>query len=417
MTLSPQPSADPAGPVFQPIVTVDALTAEAQRFFAQLALLTPEQVANRAGWTLGIILGAFALLWLLRFSIRLVARWLSPRHDKDDERGKEARRQIGSWTMGAARFVIGMFALGWVLFVWGFDVRAGALGQVLAVIWRAGIIVIIAVAALEISTFLITRILHRGARHARDVRRAAQLRTLAPVLKAVAHSLIILVGTMMALSQFGVEIAPLIAGAGIIGLAIGFGAQTLVKDFLTGIFMILEDTVSIGDVVTIGNFGGVVEDMSLRTIKLRDFDGTLHIFPFSEAQVIHNKTKSFSYAVFDLQVAYSADLGRALEVMRETGDRLASEETYRSAILAPIEIVGVDRLADSGVMLKGRFKTMPGQQWTVQREYLRRIKLAFDANGIEIPFPQVKLVSPDNPIPLGLRAPPPNGAEQEDLQG
>ncbi|MBL8544278.1 MAG: mechanosensitive ion channel family protein [Hyphomonadaceae bacterium] len=395
MTFTPPPSASASTPVFQPIVSGDALAAEAHRFATQLGHLSPEEVANRTGWTLGIIAGALALLWLLRFSIRLVARWLSPKQDQEDERGKEARRQIGGWTMSAARFVVGMFALGWILYVWGFDVRAGALGQVLGVIWRAGIIIILAVAALEISTFVITRGLHRGARHARDVRRAAQLRTLAPVLKAMAQSLIILIATMMTLSQFGVEIAPLIAGAGIIGLAIGFGAQTLVKDFLTGIFMILEDTVSIGDVVTIGNYGGVVEDMSLRTIKLRDFDGTLHIFPFSEAQVIHNKTKSFSYAVFDLSVTYSADIGRALQVMRETGEQLAEDEGFSQAIVAPIEIVGVDRLADSGVILKGRFKTMPGQQWTVQREYLRRIKQAFDENSIFMPTPapQVRLVS------------------------
>jgi small conductance mechanosensitive channel len=198
----------------------------------------------------------------------------------------------------------------------------------------------------------------------------------------------------------------LIAGAGILGLAIGFGAQTLVKDFLTGVFLILEDTVSIGDIVTIGNFGGVVEDMSLRTIKLRDFDGTLHIFPYSEAMVIHNKTKSFSFAVFNLSISYTSDIGSALDAMQQVGAELQEDPEFNRFILEPIEVVGVDNLADSAVVLKGRIKTQPAKQWAVQREYLKRIKLAFDANGVEIPFPHLKLVPPDSPIPVGETLPP-----------
>ncbi|HYD88638.1 MAG TPA: mechanosensitive ion channel domain-containing protein [Vitreimonas sp.] len=394
-------------PIIEPVITAEALEAEARRFAAKLASMSGPDIAVALAWTAGILLGALALLWLLRFGLRLAARWLSPKHDKATEQGKEARRHVGGWTMIAARFVIGIVAVAMILNIWGFDVRTGALGAILGVFWRAGFIIMFALAAVEVFGFVITRSLHRGARHASDLRRAAQLRTLAPVLKGVATSFVAIIAVMLTLSQFGVDIGPLIAGAGVLGLAIGFGAQTLVKDFLTGIFLILEDTVSIGDIVTIAEFGGVVEDMSLRTIKLRDFDGTLHIFPYSEAMVIHNKTKSFSFAVFDLSIDYNSDIARALDLMRDIGAELQQAPELGPKMIDDIEVVGVDRLADSAVILKARIKTAPGQQWTIQREYLKRIKLAFDANGIAIPFPHLKLVPPDSPIPVE----PPRAAE------
>jgi small conductance mechanosensitive channel len=206
---------------------------------------------------------------------------------------------------------------------------------------------------------------------------------------------------MMTLSEFGIEVGPLIAGAGIIGLAVGFGAQTLVKDFLTGMFLIIEDVVSVGDVAQIADASGTVEDMSLRTIKLRAFDGTLQVIPYSEAQVIFNKTKGYSYYVFDLSISYSSDIAKALELMKQTGEDLRADPEFAPLILEALEIFGVDQLADSAVMLKARIRTHPGKQWTVGREYLKRIKLAFDAGGIEIPFPHIKLVPPDGPIPIG----------------
>jgi len=403
--MTPLNSTEPSGaPVIEPIVTGEALAAEARNIFAHLGSLSSEQLAINAAWTAGIIIGAIVLLWLLRWSLRFAARLLSPKQDKQSEQAKESRKTVGGWTMIAARFVIGMLALGTVLYIWGFDVRTGALGQVLGVVWRAGLIVMFAVATIEVASYVITRVLHRGARYARDLRRAAQLRTLAPVLKGVTTTAVAIVAAMMALSQFGLDVGPLIAGAGILGLAIGFGAQTIVKDFLTGIFLILEDTVSIGDVISIGEFGGVVEDMSLRTIKLRDFDGTLHIFPYSEAMVIHNKTKSFSFAVFNLSIAYTADIASALDLMHTVGDALHKDEHFAAMILDKIDVVGVDKLSDAAVILKARIKTLPGKQWLVQREYLQRIKLAFDANDVETPSPSMRLVQ--QPFAAGETRPP-----------
>jgi small-conductance mechanosensitive channel len=174
-----------------------------------------------------------------------------------------------------------------------------------------------------------------------------------------------------------------------VGVALGFGAQTLVKDFLTGLFLILEDIVSVGDNVMIGAASGRVESMTLRTIRLRDFDGTQHVFPYSEAQVIHNRTKSFSYAVFGPQISYLADLEQAEAIMRDVGVELQSEKPFSEMILDTLEIAGVDQFTDVGVVLKARFKTRPGDQWRVGREFQRRLKLAFDSQGIEIGYPNV----------------------------
>jgi small conductance mechanosensitive channel len=221
------------------------------------------------------------------------------------------------------------------------------------------------------------------------------------VLSGVARTAIIVIGAMMLLSQGGVKIGPLLAGAGVVGVAVGFGAQTLVKDFLTGVFLIVEDIVAVGDVVRIREHGGLVEQMTVRTIRLRDFDGTLHVFPYGEAQVIHNLTKTFSFYVFDLQISYESDIDAALDIMRRTGAELMADPAFASMIMEPIEVVGVDALGDSGITLKARIKTLPREQWTVGREYNRRIKMAFDAAGVSIPYPHLQVVLPQSAADAG----------------
>src|SRR5262249_53517846 len=152
-----------------------------------------------------------------------------------------------------------------------------------------------------------------------DRRRAAQLRTVEPLIKGVAQAFIVFMALGMILSEAGVEVAPLIAGAGVVGIAVGFGAQTLVRDLFTGAFLIIEDIVSRGDIVEINGFSGRVEAMTLRTIRLRDYDGTLHIFPYGEAQIIHNKTNRFSYFAFSIQISYLSDIDAAEDAARRAG--------------------------------------------------------------------------------------------------
>ncbi|MDP3382811.1 MAG: mechanosensitive ion channel family protein, partial [Phenylobacterium sp.] len=192
---------------------------------------------------------------------------------------------------------------------------------------------------------------------------------------------------------------------GEIGLAIGFGAQTLVKDFLTGIFLISEDIVAVGDVVEIAGSSGVVEQMTIRTLRLRALDGTLHVLPYGEAQIIHNMTKVFSYHVVELGVSYESDIDKAFEVMAEVVEEMRADPDLGPKILEPLEVMDVSALADSGVVLRGRIKTPPGAQWGVGRAFNRRIKQAWDAAGVEIPYPHMHLV-----MPQPTQAPPAGGS-------
>jgi small conductance mechanosensitive channel len=283
-----------------------------------------------------------------------------------------------------------------IALIWGVDLIAWAASKagqnVIHTFFRLLLLLAGAVFGNELARSIVNFGLARLAQQTSDPRRAGQIHTLGPLLRGLAQSMVITISTLMILGEIGVQIGPLIAGAGIVGIAVGFGAQTLVKDFLTGMFLVIEDVVSLGDIVTIGGFGGLVEKMTLRTIHLRDTDGTLHIFPYSEAQVVHNLTKTFGYYVFDLQVSYESDVDHALRVMADVGSQLQRDESFRDKILCPIEVMGVDGFADSGVKLKARFKTRPAERWKVGREYNRRIKLAFDAAGISIPYPHVHVV-------------------------
>jgi moderate conductance mechanosensitive channel len=211
--------------------------------------------------------------------------------------------------------------------------------------------------------------------------------TLAGILRTIGRFAVWSVVVLISLDQVGVNVAPLIAGAGIAGLAFGFGAQNLVKDVISGFFMILEDQVRVGDVAVINDVGGLVETITFRTIVLRDLAGVVHVFPNGSVNTLANMTKVWSAYVIDVGVAYKEDTDKVVEVMREVGEELRQDEKFGPNILEPIEIFGVDNFGESEVTIKARLKTLPIQQWTVGREYRRRLKKAFDVRGIEIPFP------------------------------
>jgi moderate conductance mechanosensitive channel len=192
---------------------------------------------------------------------------------------------------------------------------------------------------------------------------------------------------LVILRELGVEIAPVLASAGVAGLAVGFGAQNLVRDIISGFFLILENQVRVGDVAIINGTGGLVEQINLRTIVLRDLTGTVHVFPNGTVSTLANLTQVWSAHVFEIGVAYKEDTDRVVEVIRRVGRELKADETFGPLILEDMEVFGVDAFGDSAVVIKGRIKTTPIQQWTVGREFLRRVKKAFDAEGIEIPFP------------------------------
>lgn len=350
-------------------------------FVRGVLTLDPEQALLRAGLSFLVLTGAVILIWGLHLILKSLTERIAPK----DETGPRPRANIGRWTMRIARLAIFVAAFVFILRLWGFDfrdLRDSPIYAMFTVAGRIALILVLALGAIELGQLGIRRVFERVAKRARNPRRAAQIRTLGPVLSGLATTIVVIIAAMMALSEVGVEIGPLLAGAGIVGLAVGFGAQTIVKDFLTGLFLIMEDSVSIGDVVKIAEFSGTVEDMSLRTIKLRAYDGTLHIFPYSEAQVISNRTKNFSYAVFDLQLSFISDLDHALETVRATAEALTQDDAFRPLILAPAEIAGVEAINDNAVLLKGRIRTRPGDQWRVQREFNKRIKHAFDKAGL-----------------------------------
>ena len=336
--------------------------------------------------------------------VLLAGRFLSraARHKPHEHEGAPAPRHNGlGFALGLARLALWIMAGAIVLQIWGVDISAS--GTLLSSGWapvalRILVVLALAAAAWDGASVAINAAFNTAAKRADGARRASQLRSLAPLLRGVARVVIVVLGGLVIISQMGVEIGPLLAGAGVVGIAVGLGAQTLVKDYLTGFSLILEDIVSVGDVARIGDSSGVVEAMTLRTIRLRDFDGTLHVIPYGETQVVHNLTKTFSYYVFNLSISYESDIDKALEIIREVGDGLQQDVAFRDKILAPIEVFGVDMLADSGVVLKARIKTAPSQQWTVGREYNKRIKLAFDEAGIEIPVPHIKLLLSDRAL-------------------
>jgi moderate conductance mechanosensitive channel len=220
------------------------------------------------------------------------------------------------------------------------------------------------------------------------LRAASRAETIGLVLKSTASIVIYSIATMTALSEIGINLGPLIAGAGIAGVALGFGAQSLVKDFLSGLFMLAEDQYGVGDVIDVGEAVGTVEVVNLRTTKLRAVDGTVWHVPNGEIRRVGNMSQQWARALLDVEVAYSTDLGKAQDVVKEVADQLWREDTWRVDILEEPEIWGVQALGASGIAIRLVVKTQPGRQWAVSRELNRRIKDRFDAEGIEIPFPQ-----------------------------
>jgi small conductance mechanosensitive channel len=259
-------------------------------------------------------------------------------------------------------------------------------------IWAAArvlLILVLAWIAVSLSQRLIRgirRYMHARAGSAEDAKRVD---TIGRVFRYIAAVVISLVAGMLVLSELGVSIAPILGAAGVVGVAVGFGAQSLVKDFFSGFFMLLENQIRVGDVVNVGGKSGLVEEVTLRYVRLRDYDGNVHFIPNGEITVVSNFTLDFAYSVVDVGVAYREDADQALEVMRQVAEQMRQDAAFAQKITEPVEVVGVERWDDSAVILRVRFKVLPIEQWNVRREYLKRLKRAFDAAGVEIPYPHL----------------------------
>jgi small conductance mechanosensitive channel len=229
-----------------------------------------------------------------------------------------------------------------------------------------------------------------------------RINTLLSILKGLGKIIVWTIFLMIILKKLGIDIGPILAGAGILGLAVGFGAQELVRDFISGFFILLENQVRAGDVAIINGTGGLVEKIELRTITLRDFSGVVHVFQNGKINTLSNMTKEWSAIVFDIGVAYKEDVDEVIKIMQEVGEKMLNDPEYKNKIKEPLEIFGLDQFGDSALVIKARLKTIPGEQWTLGREYRKRLKKAFDQKGIEIPFPHTTVYWGEEIKPLEL---------------
>ncbi len=271
---------------------------------------------------------------------------------------------------------------------WGLD-RIPYLTELVEVGWRIVLILFLTWlvwhAAARIINLARLRLTVRAAT-ADDTKR---IHTMTRVFRYAVGVTLVVVAAMLVLGELGISVAPLLATAGVAGVALGFGVQSLVKDYFTGFALLFENQVRQGDVVEAGGKSGLVEEVTLRYIRMRDYAGVVHFIPNSLVSTVSNSSMGFGYAVVSIGVAYDSDVEHAMSVMREETAKLRAEPRFGRVILEDIEIAGVEDLGESAVNLKARIKTLPHEQWGIRREFLKRLKLAFDAAGIEIPFRQV----------------------------
>jgi small conductance mechanosensitive channel len=266
-----------------------------------------------------------------------------------------------------------------------------------AVSWLAGVgprllvLMIGAFALTNLANYILRRAFDRVCSRSGDSEFKKRIETLSSVARYAVGLTVLVVASIMALKTMGVDIGPVLAAAGVVGLAVGFGAQNLVKDVISGFFILMDDQVRVGDVVEVGGKSGLVERVNLRMTVLRDLGGNVHFVRNGKIDIVTNKTKEYSRYVFDVGVSYREDVDEVISVIHEVDEALRSDPEYGPLILEPIEVMGLEQFADSAVVIRARTKTRPIEQWRVGREFNRRLKKRFDEKGIEIPFPHVTL--------------------------
>ena len=263
------------------------------------------------------------------------------------------------------------------------------MGGAATTLLRVTLIIVAAWVLIAVLQRAIRTLRERIASRMDDRESAKRAETLGRVFRYLASVVVSLIAGMLVLAELGVSVAPILGAAGVVGLAVGFGAQSLVKDFFTGFFILLENQIRQGDVVKLGDHAGMVEVVTLRYVQLRDYDGNVHYVPNGHISTVINMTRGFSNAVMDIGVAYRENVDEVMGVMRGVAATMRDDPDFQHKILAELEIAGVESLADSAVVIRCRFRTLPLEQWGVKREYLRRVKAAFDEHGIEIPYPHM----------------------------
>ncbi|UPG74180.1 mechanosensitive ion channel [Roseomonas gilardii subsp. gilardii] len=304
-------------------------------------------------------------------------------------------RRLVSTVLTVAALLLLMEAWGISAFAWFTQGRLGS--RILSALGSIGVSTAVAILVWEVANSAIARQLTRASREGQAAR-SARVRTLLPMMRTALMIVILIFLVLNVLSEIGVNVAPLIAGASVVGVAIGFGSQTLVKDVVTGLFLLLEDAVAVGDSVTLGTppQTGVVERLSIRSIRLRAVDGSVHIIPFSSVTSVTNMTRDFAFAMLEFSLSYGEDTDRVAEVLRQIAKEMRGEARWSTAIRDDMDVMGVERLLETGVVLRARLKTEPSQRAPVARELNRRIQARFEELGIVIPSPWRKTVQEED---------------------
>lgn len=257
---------------------------------------------------------------------------------------------------------------------------------------RVLLIFLVAAILMKLSSKLILTLkMHMRERAEDDIEEIKRIETVGRVFRYIATIVISIIAVVEVLHQLGISIAPVLAAAGVVGLAVGFGAQSLIKDYFNGFFILLENQIRQGDVVEAGDKSGFVEEVTLRYVRMRDYSGNVHYVPNGLITTVTNMSRGFAQSVIDVRVAYRENLDEVIEVMKRVGAELRQDAQLASKILDDMEMAGVDQLEVSAVVIRCRFKVLPLEQWGVRREYLKRIKAAFEARGIEIPYPHLTI--------------------------
>lgn len=269
---------------------------------------------------------------------------------------------------------------------------SAALWALIKTMLRILLILLVAAILMKLSTkLIITLKLHLRERALDDTEELKRIDTMGRVFRYIATIVIAIIAIVEVLHELGISIAPILAAAGVVGVAVGFGAQSLIKDYFNGFFLLLENQIRQGDVVDAGGKAGLVEEVTLRYIKMRDYSGNVHFVPNGSITTVTNMSRGFAQAVIDVGVAYRENIDEVMQIMIATGEELRADDNFQFKILDNMEMAGIEQLDNSSVVIRCRFKVLPLEQWGVRREFLKRIKTAFDKQGIEIPYPHLTI--------------------------
>ncbi len=366
-------------------------------YLAQIALPLVPAIRSSILRGLSTVLILLAIYTVVALLDTVIKRYRKQITKQKKEVGLSSRL-LGAFSI-AMYIVAALLAIFAGLHIWGIK-SAPVTGWIGEHGWRIALVTILSMVGVlalgELVPRLILRTLTRRAGEAEEeVTKRSQ--TLSGVLIGTGQVVILLIATFIILSEMKIDITPVLAGFGVVGIAVGFGAQSLVKDLVAGVFVILENQYCVGDVVKIADISGLVEDINLRRTVLRDLDGTVHVIPNGEIRVASNFTKVFARVNLNISVSYNTDLDKAMAVINRVGKEMAENAVWAPAILTPPRALRVDKLGDSGIEIKIMGDTKPTRQWEVTGELMLRLKKAFDQEGIEIPWPHTKIYFGNSP--------------------